>query len=61
LLIRHSKYSEYTPTDCFFGDFAYWDYLGAFIFGFLKAVSLLIPYILYKKVAFTFGAKLLLT
>jgi len=29
LLIRHSKYSailsNYTPTDCFFGDFAHWD------------------------------------
>jgi len=29
LLIRHSKYSailsRITPTDCFFGDFAYWD------------------------------------
>jgi len=26
LLIRHSKYSaqKYTPTDCVFGDFAYW-------------------------------------
>jgi len=29
-LIRHSKYSvilsNYTPTDCFFGDFAHWVY-----------------------------------
>jgi len=28
MLIRHSKYrpycQNYTPTDCFFGDFAHW-------------------------------------
>jgi len=29
LSIRHSKYQKYTPTDCFFGDFAHWEYLNA--------------------------------
>jgi len=32
LLIWHSKYSAiYTPTDCFFGDFAHWDVIEKFV------------------------------